>query len=211
MDGWLWMAEYIGTLCLMSHNFSSNKIKMTDSNEGTLCPKVLCELVQSKEPSVHPELGVTLSDVASGGVQHRTHKGNMKRAFFNFLNRHEKYAPFMDPVLHSGVHVPRMIVSCMPDSGGDSKSKVKLVNEMLVDFAAGMKLSKPPKDGRCPFLQPSTQCQYLRTLLTGMKDDYGWDFKLDSSFKFKGGVKTVVDQLFEKRRTEYDTVSTSVI
>ena len=69
-------------LCLII--FSSNKIKMTDSNEGTLCPKVLCELVQSKEPSVHPELGVTLSDVASGGVQHRTDKGNMKRAFLTF-------------------------------------------------------------------------------------------------------------------------------
>ena len=113
----------------------------------------------------------------------------------------------MDIINHNGVLVPRIIASCMPDSGGDSLFKAKLVNELLVGFAASMKLAKPPKDG-CPYLQPSTQCQYLRSLLSGMKDDYGWDFKLDTSFCFKGGVKTVIDQLFEKRRGEYSNVST---
>ena len=96
--------------------------------------------------------------------------------------------------------------ACLPDTGGDLRFKVKLVNEMLVDFAASMKLAKPAKDV-CPFLQPSTQCQYLRSLLAGMKDDYGWDFTLDSSFNFKGGVKAVLDQLFQKRRKEYGNVS----
>ena len=138
------------------------------------------------------------------------HKGKMKRAFFAFLTHDPKYAPYMDKMKHSDMFVPRVIASCMPDSGGDERFKTKLVNEMLVDFAAGMKLAKPPKKG-CPYLQPSTQCQYLRTLLAGMKDDFGWDFQLDSSFKFKGGVKTVIDQLFEKRRSEYSTVSGSIV
>ena len=112
----------------------------------------------------------------------------------------------MELILYSDIKVPRIIAACMPDSGGDERFKVKLVNEMLVDFAASMKLAKPKKDW-CPYLQRSTQCQYLRSLLAGMKDDYGWDYQLDSLFKFKVGVKTVIDQLFEKRRKEFDNVS----
>ena len=173
-----------------------------------ICPKQLCDLVQTFEHKVNPELGLSLSEVVNGGERHRVHKGKMKRDFFHFLNRNEKYGPFMDPVksVSGEVFVPRLICACMPDTGGDLRFKVKLVNEMLVDFAASMKLAKPAKDV-CPFLQPSTQCQYLRSLLAGMKDDYGWDFTLDSSFNFKGGVKAVLDQLFQKRRKEYGNVS----
>ena len=133
---------------------------------GLCCPKTLCDLIKSVENhKVNPELGISLDEVTNGGLRHRLHKGNMKRSFFKFLTHDDKYAPYMDPFLHGSVYVPRLIASCMPDMAGPEEFKTKLVNEMLVDFAAGMKLSKPKKDG-CPYLQPSTQCQYLCTLLT---------------------------------------------
>ena len=136
----------------------------------------------------------------------------MKSDFFDFLKKHEKYAPFMKMVKspHGDITVPKIVCAVMPDNDGDERSKVKLVNEMLVDFAASMKLAKPGK-GSCPYLQPSTQCQYLRSLLAGMKDDYGWDFTLDQSFNFKGGVKTVLDHLFQKRRKDYNKVSVATV
>ena len=111
---------------------------------------------------------------------------------------------------HGDITVPKIVCAVMPDNLGDDRFKVKLVNEMLVDFAASMKLSKPGKES-CPYLQPSTQCQYLRSLLAGMKDDYGWEYTLDQSFNFKGGVKTVLDHLFQKRRKDYNKVSVMLL
>ena len=191
----------------MAHS-ASKSVESLSSSDDSPSPKELLEIIQSyDDQKVNPELGVELGEILSGCLQHRAHKGKMKRAFFKFLNHDPKYSPSMDPVRHSDVIVPRLIASVMPDSCGDEMSKLRLVNQMLVDFAAGMKLANPPSDGSCPFLQPSTQCQYLRTLLSGMKEDYGWNFTLDKSFNFKGGVKTVIDHLFQKRRYDFKGVS----
>ena len=172
-----------------------------------LSAKTLFDLVKSTEDyKVNPELGVSLDEVVHGGAEYRTYKRKMKKSFFSFLKKDTKYALYMKNVRYNKVVVPRIVIACNPDTEGSLQSKCKVVNEMLTDFAATMKLKNPPKEG-CPYLQPSTQCQYLRTLLAGMRDDYGWDYTLDSSFNFKGGVKAVVDQLFEKRRRDFPEVS----
>ena len=110
-----------------------------------VCPKTLLELIKSNEDyMVNPELGVSLDEVVNGGAEHRIHKGKMKRSFFNFLKHDSKYSPFMENVMYGGVVVPRLVVSCMPDTEGTPQTKCRLVNKMLKDFAATMKLKSPP-------------------------------------------------------------------
>ena len=78
-----------------------------------LSAKTLFDLVKSTEDyKVNPELGVSLDEVVHGGVEHRAHKGNMKKSFFSFLKKDTKYAPYMEYVRWNYVVVPRLVIAC---------------------------------------------------------------------------------------------------
>ena len=47
----------------------------------------------------------------------------------------------------------------------------------------------------------------MRTLLAAMKDEYMWDYTLDGSFKFPGGVTKVMTKLFQAQMEKFPRVS----
>ena len=69
---------------------------------------------------------------------------------------------------------------------------------------------KSTKNDRCPWYQPSTQNQRLRTLLGSLSKKYDWKVDI-GDFSFLGGLKGFLDKLYTKRFSEYRKVVTILI
>ena len=59
---------------------------------------------------------------------------------------------------------------------------------------------------KCPWYQPSTQNQRLRTLFGSCAKRFDWQIEV-GDFDFKGGLKGFVETLYMKRYKEFADVS----
>ena len=179
-----------------------------------LDPEVLMDSIKNHSPSQkNSELGIILTEVEDCSPEHTKHREKMVTSFLNFLLQHPKYEGYMDFVDVQGLHMPRLWASVMREPEGTPETKTRsksvLANSMLVDFAVSLVMKKPGKDG-CPFYQPSSQNQMMRTLLAAMHDDYMWDYTMEKSFNFKGGVQKVLNELYQVRMKKYPRVSVKI-
>ena len=174
--------------------------------KSTVCARALLNQVCSDFVDVDPinsELGIHLHEVDDCSDEHKQHKHRMRVTLSVFCSQHPKFQNQMKLVNHNGVSMPLLFAACVPD-GIDDASKIKLANSFLVEFSASLRMKKP-RNG-CPFYQPSTHAQMLRTLLSAMQESYGWTYTLDGTFNFKGGVKKVTTKLFQARIKKYEKV-----
>ena len=161
------------------------------------------ELKESGRAVKNDEIGIVLGDIDDSCEAHQAHKARMHDAFVLFLKKNPRFAPLMDYIPCKGSSMPRLFAACSSLEGEDQDQKAVLANEMLVAFSAALKMKKP-RNG-CPYYQPSSHSQMLRTLLAAMKDRYEWSFTLDKSFNFIGGVSKVTSALYKHRAKEFDS------
>ena len=146
--------------------------------------QVLANLRQNREKNT--EINAYLNELDSACEPHQRHKHRMRMSFLNFAKTHPKFKDLMEDVTRNGKTMPSFFYMCASVEGENNSIKARLANELLCEFSAGLKMKKVGKAG-CPFYQPSTHSQMLRTLLSAMKDHYNWHFTLDKSFNFVGG------------------------
>ena len=169
---------------------------------STLDPnEVLANLRQRKEKN--EEIDAFLNDIDSACEKHSKHKNRMRISLSNFAKQHPKFKDLMYDVTNRGKTMPAFFFMCSSVEGEDNSVKARLANELLAAFSASLRMKKVGKGG-CPFYQPSTHSQMLRTLLSAMKDHYDWHFTLDKSFDFIGGVSKVTTALFQARADNFD-------
>ena len=136
------------------------------------------------------ELGVYLHNVDGNCKEHVSHKANMRHSLNKLMYNHPVFAFHMETIEFNGKKMPKLYAM----AANKGRYSAEVANQILVAYATNLKMKKP-KNG-CPFYQPSTMCQMMRTLLSAMNDEYGWNFALDTSFNFKGGVTKVISALF---------------
>ena len=188
----------------MSDNAKETSMPMLDAVKAYDATELSIAL--NRDTQVNEEIGAFLTDIDDSCEQHMKHKNRMMTTFTSFLQRCPKFSPLMDYVDHKGTAMPRLFAMCACETDEDTSVKAKIANTMLAEFSAQLRMKKP-RNG-CPWYQPSSHSQMLRTLLAAMKVTYGWDYCFDSSFNFSGGVSKVTSALYKVRAEKYDTVST---
>lgn len=117
----------------------------------------------------------------------------------------KKWHSLLEPVPHHLNGRRKMAPKLLVKLGGEKiPEKVQIVNKALVDWMAVMRKKAKNLSG-CPWYQPSTQNQRLRTLLGSTSKSYGWRYDM-SDFSFKGGLKGFLDKLYAKRYKEFGEV-----
>ena len=116
-----------------------------------------------------------------------------------------KWTKFLEPVpfkCKNGdtVTVPKIISVC---SGNKTKEKIELANQFMIDWQS--KTRKKGKNNKCPFYQPCTQSQRLRTFIGTMSKKFFWDMKLEDFTEDKMLVP-FMEKLFEQRRKKFKLV-----
>ena len=86
----------------------------------------------------------------------------------------------------------------------NKKKKIKILNEMLIDWVNGMVKSPSKKEKKemkasSKWHSPSTLSTTIRSFLAATKEFFGWDFMV-SDFKFDGGFNAFFKQLVDDRR-----------
>ena len=83
-------------------------------------------------------------------------------------------------------------------SGLVNQRKIQVANKAIVDWQLRLKKARVGKQ-KCPFYQPSTQCVEYRSFLGRMKKHHDWGFNEGHFSGFPGSVKSVLDDIFQKR------------
>ena len=86
----------------------------------------------------------------------------------------------------------------------NKKKKIKILNEMLIDWVNGMVKTPSAKEAKeskasARWHSPGTLSTTIRSFLAATKEFFGWDFMV-SDFKFDGGFNAFFKQLVEDRR-----------
>ena len=84
------------------------------------------------------------------------------------------------------------------------KNQAKLANKIVIDWQVVTK--KKGVHPKCPWYQPSTQCQRLRTFFGNMKNKFLWKIKLEKDFTGEKMISTVMGSLFTQRLKKYASV-----
>ncbi len=103
-----------------------------------------------------------------------------------------------------GSLIPKALVSL----GGEvTMWKCNLASDILWHLMKEM-VNTQAKEGDCPYLQPSTEYSYLRSLLGLLSEEYDWRYQYESHFSFKGGLKPKMELLHAERKKKYPTYGT---
>ena len=118
----------------------------------------------------------------------------------------DKWGLALKPVEHRCVTGKKVYPKILVDVGGPkTPSKILLLNKALIDWMAVCK--KKAHGAKCPWYQPSTQNQRLRTLFGSCIKRFDWQIEI-GDFDFKGGLKGFIGNLYTKRYKEFSDVST---
>ena len=131
-----------------------------------------------------------------------------KRVVNNFIEALRKEAPKYNRFLKKTSCVPTFFHSDKPvevvfvmlsDANDKSKriEKVRILNEMLIDWVAGMKLKRSGKKVHSPASINVT----IRKFLSAAKEYCAWDYTI-AEFSFEGGFNAFFSKLCEKRQRE---------
>ena len=116
-----------------------------------------------------------------------------------------KWKSALNPVEHKGVTGKKSYPRILVEVGGlKTPSKIMLLNKALIDWMAVCK--KKSAAAKCPWYQPSTQNQRLRTLFGSCAKRFDWQIEV-GDFDFKGGLKGFIETLYMKRYKEFADVS----
>ena len=116
----------------------------------------------------------------------------------------DKWKKALNPVEHKGVTGEKNPGILIDIGGPKTPSKVMLLNKALIDWMAVCK--KKSAAAKCPWYQPSTQNQRLRTLFGSCTKRFDWQIEV-GDFDFKGGLKGFISKLYNKRYKEFSDVS----
>lgn len=100
----------------------------------------------------------------------------------------------------NGVFVPKLFRQLSGENPGIDK--IRVCSSLLWMVAKSLRNEKA-KPGECPFLQPSTQNTYMKTLLGVMKTEYNWNFSITHDFNFTGGYFARAKALYEERAEDW--------
>ena len=92
--------------------------------------------------------------------------------------------------------------------GGDlNQTKISLANRAICDWQIRLK-KKKPKEGECPFYQPSTQSMELRSFFGHMSRQYHWQITEKSLTGFDGALFHVMAEVYSQREKTWvsDTI-----
>ena len=127
------------------------------------------------------------------------------------------YVPFDGPGTYDSV--PRIFLVL---GGRQDNNKLQLANFSLIDWMAATKKKDKPKrkrsgkaksdedesndnDVKCPWYQPSTQNQHLRTFFGTVQRVFDWQFQ-QSDFNFNSGLNGFIKDLYALREAEFGKV-----
>ena len=128
-----------------------------------------------------------------------------------------EHIPFDGPGTYTSA--PKILIVLGGDKNGD---KLQLANFSLIDWMAATKKKAKKKktvakknknetdeDGcdidLCPWYQPSTQNQHLRTFFGTVQRVFGWQFQ-QSDFNFNSGLNGFIKDLYALREKEFGQV-----
>ena len=150
--------------------------------------------------------------LASGSLPHsRRHQWLIDDTTNDFLKclgevPNEKWTASLVPVPFGRPGGKKLAPKLLVELGGvTNPTKIMLANKALIDWLGVMK-KKSKNPGKCPWYQPSTQNQRLRTLVGHLSKQYDWRMDI-SNFSFPGGLKGFLDKLYAKRLSEFGKVS----
>ena len=150
---------------------------------------------------------------AAGSSIHSTGYCSKKKLVIkNFLEGLKLAAPKYNAFLKRPSNVPEWF-TYEPDEAVfvllspfelNKKKKIKILNEMLIDWVNGMVKSPSKKEKKemkasSKWHSPSTLSTTIRSFLAATKEFFGWDFMV-SDFKFDGGFNAFFKQLVDDRR-----------
>ena len=135
-----------------------------------------------------------------------------KRVVNNFIEALRKEAPKYNRFLKKTSCVPTFFHSDKPvevvfvmlsDANDKSKriEKVRILNEMLIDWVAGMKLKRSGKKVFKKWHSPASINVTIRKFLSAAKEYCAWDYTI-AEFSFEGGFNAFFSKLCEKRQRE---------
>ena len=154
-----------------------------------------------------PKTDADLAKVAIGcSANHHNLRDAVIQDVINCLQTYgTKWEPLLVP---TSVKLPNGDVATVPLfvkvlSGPKNQAKLELMNKLLIDWQAVTK--KKGVNSECPWYQPTTQAQRLRTFFGCMAKRFLWQITLDDL----SGEKMVcafMEKLFAKRLTKYKSV-----
>lgn len=133
----------------------------------------------------------------SNSARHKKAKNAILDSLYSFIDNYEGF----ESLLANDKEGFRDLF-CYPPTG----EKKALFNDIMRCFVYWLKKSN--HDGDCPFYQPSTMNQKIRTLFASIKCEYvhlPWTL---SDFKYKGGFVSVLKELYSERQKMYKVSNT---
>ena len=81
--------------------------------------------------------------------------------------------------------------------GGDlTHDKICLANKALCEWQVRLRMKKKPKDGECPFYQPSMQSMELSSFFGHMARKYDWEITEKDLSGFDGALSCVMEEVY---------------
>ena len=117
--------------------------------------------------------------------------------------------PYYKTGMENGKECPVLFVQI----GGDlTRDKIDLANKALCEWQVRLRMKKKPKDGECPFYQPSTQSMELRSFFGHMARKYDWKITEKDLSGFNGALSCVMEEVYMQREKIWvsDIISISV-
>lgn len=135
-----------------------------------------------------------------------------KRVVNQFIEALRKEAPKYNRFLKKTSCVPcffaldkpvEAVFVMLSDANDKSKriEKVRILNDMLIDWVAGMELKRSRKNVSKKWHSPASINVTLRKFLSAAKEYCGWEYSI-SEFSFEGGFNAFFSKLCEKRQRE---------
>ena len=148
--------------------------------------------------------------IAAGSSIHSAGYCNKKKIVIrNFIEGLRAAAPKYNAFLKPPAYVPEYFTYSPAEAvfvllspyEKDKRKKVKILNEMLIDWVNGMVKThtRKKKKASANWHSPATISTIVRSFLAATKEFFGWEF-LVSDFKFIGGFNAFFKQLVEERR-----------
>ena len=108
--------------------------------------------------------------------------------------------PVPNPFKKTGRAESKTVPLLFVEVGGDlNQMKISLANRAICDWQIRLKKKKKPKEGECPFYQPSTQSMELRSFFGHMSRQYHWQITAKSLTGFDGALCHVMGEVYSQR------------
>ena len=156
--------------------------------------------LSKKDEHVTPEFGqLKTTDINMNSDRFQRKQQSIYDDFVTFSSTSNCYKDKMELVEYvtkagEKIDAPALFVACLCEDGKISKDKVKLANQIYVDFAKQMKMKRKGSVGRN--YQPSSHSVNLCSLMALMKERYDWTYTM-KDFHFTGGLSMVMSRLFQ--------------